>query len=273
MPNINQFLSDLSKHSNAVKQTCLPLRHLGVTCFYYVSIKKNGDHILLTDCPHIDEYYYQEKIYLKDPYVRHPDNFQPGFFFFENNQEFDESLIHTVERFRISPLVGLCKKQEDGGVEFFGFWGESQRTSAFENIYLNYTTLLKTFASYFKEECSTIIQKNTVPCLSLRELIGPDLFDAKITSQANEKEKLLRKVLIEMGFATDVAMAEKLSSRERECLTFLVQGKSSKEIASLLNLSPRTIEHYFEHIKNKLNFQYKNELFSFADRLIKFGLI
>jgi len=58
MPQINQLLQDLSKHSDAVKKCTRPLTNLGITCFYYVHIKNNGDYVLLTDCPHIDEYYF-----------------------------------------------------------------------------------------------------------------------------------------------------------------------------------------------------------------------
>ena len=122
MSQINQFLKDLGKHSDAVKKCARPLARLGVTCFYYVSIKENGDHILLTDCPHVDEYYYQEQIYYKDPYLRHPDNYESGFSLFESNQkeQFDNSLAYLAQTFQICPLIGLCEKQEDG-VEFFGF--------------------------------------------------------------------------------------------------------------------------------------------------------
>ena len=129
MSQLNQFLKDLSKTSDAVKKCTRPLNHLGVTCFYYVLIKENGDQILLTDCPHVDEYYYQEKLYLKDPYLRHPDNYEPGLFFFESNkkEEYDQSLSYLERFFKISPLIGLCEKQVDS-VEFFGFWGESEKS-------------------------------------------------------------------------------------------------------------------------------------------------
>lgn len=55
-----------------------------------------------------------------------------------------------------------------------------------------------------------------------------------------------------------------LSSRESECLFYLLRGKTAKQIARLLNLSPKTVEHYIENIKLKFQCQTKSELISKA---------
>ena len=44
-----------------------------------------------------------------------------------------------------------------------------------------------------------------------------------------------------------------LSPREAETLYYMVLGKSTKQIAYMLSVSPRTIEKYIENIKLKLN--------------------
>lgn len=44
-----------------------------------------------------------------------------------------------------------------------------------------------------------------------------------------------------------------LSNRQLECLFFLIRGKSDKEIAKILHLSPRTVESYINEIKLKMN--------------------
>jgi DNA-binding NarL/FixJ family response regulator len=43
-----------------------------------------------------------------------------------------------------------------------------------------------------------------------------------------------------------------LSSREREILQLLVEGKTNARIAELLYLSPKTIETYRSHLMQKL---------------------
>ncbi len=47
----------------------------------------------------------------------------------------------------------------------------------------------------------------------------------------------------------------KLSPRELECLFHLNNKKSINQIASLLNLSPRTVESYLHNVKLKFNCQ------------------
>jgi len=53
---------------------------------------------------------------------------------------------------------------------------------------------------------------------------------------------------------------KKLSNRERECLYYLIQGASAKEIARILALSSRTIEFYFIRMRTKFNCANRMEL-------------
>lgn len=46
---------------------------------------------------------------------------------------------------------------------------------------------------------------------------------------------------------------ESLSAREREVLQLVVEGKSSAEIAGILNLSPKTVESYRSRLMQKLD--------------------
>lgn len=55
-----------------------------------------------------------------------------------------------------------------------------------------------------------------------------------------------------------------LSRREKECLGYLMRGKTMREIALTLNLSVRTIEAYIENLKNKFGVTRKSELLELA---------
>jgi DNA-binding NarL/FixJ family response regulator len=59
---------------------------------------------------------------------------------------------------------------------------------------------------------------------------------------------------------------ETLSPREKEVLTLLSEGNSSKEIADLLFISPRTVEHHRTNINKKLNIQNIVDLVKYAIR-------
>lgn len=43
----------------------------------------------------------------------------------------------------------------------------------------------------------------------------------------------------------------KLTNRQTECLYYLAKGLAPKQIARLLNISSRTVEHHIVHLKNK----------------------
>ncbi len=57
-----------------------------------------------------------------------------------------------------------------------------------------------------------------------------------------------------------------LTHREREVLQLMAEGKSTKQIASMLNLSIKTIETHRQHITNKLNINNVAELTKYAIR-------
>ena len=57
-----------------------------------------------------------------------------------------------------------------------------------------------------------------------------------------------------------------LTSREREVLQMLAEGKTNKEIAAILNLSVYTVDAHRGHIMEKLNLHSINELVRFAVR-------
>lgn len=57
-----------------------------------------------------------------------------------------------------------------------------------------------------------------------------------------------------------------LTTREREILQLVVEGKANKEIATSLNISPYTVETHRKHILEKLNLHNPAELILYAVR-------
>lgn len=64
----------------------------------------------------------------------------------------------------------------------------------------------------------------------------------------------------------EVDSYELLSDREREILQLLAEGKANKEVATLLNISPYTVETHRKHILEKLNLHSPSELILYAVR-------
>ncbi len=59
---------------------------------------------------------------------------------------------------------------------------------------------------------------------------------------------------------------ELLTTREREVLQLVAEGKSNKDVANLLNLSLYTVETHRTHILQKLNLHSVPELILYAVR-------
>lgn len=78
------------------------------------------------------------------------------------------------------------------------------------------------------------------------------------------REAMIKKV--STGEPITEARETKLTSREREILQLLAEGKSSKEVASSLNLSVKTAETHRSNIMRKLRIHSVSELVLYAVR-------
>lgn len=76
----------------------------------------------------------------------------------------------------------------------------------------------------------------------------------------NTKMKHAYADIYQYKYLVDTIAANKLTTRQKECLYYLVKGMSAKEIAYALKLSPRTVEHYLETVKAKLNCHSRSQL-------------
>ena len=57
-----------------------------------------------------------------------------------------------------------------------------------------------------------------------------------------------------------------MTDREREVFKLVAEGKTTREIAGMLFVSPKTVESYKTSMMNKLNIRGKTELIKFAVR-------
>ena len=65
------------------------------------------------------------------------------------------------------------------------------------------------------------------------------------------------------------ALLEKLSDRELEVFCLFGEGKTAKEIAGQLNLSPKTVSVHRDHIREKLEFHTSAEMIRQAVRFVE----
>ena len=77
---------------------------------------------------------------------------------------------------------------------------------------------------------------------------------------------IVRRDYVRQGSKADTSVFSILTLREREVLQLLAEGKTSKAIASYLDVSVKTIETHRQHIMEKLNFHSLAELTKYAIR-------
>lgn len=79
-------------------------------------------------------------------------------------------------------------------------------------------------------------------------------------------KKVLADYLRRIDRGEDRASYDNLSEREREVLTLIAQGKTTREIAASLYISPHTVQTHRDHIMEKLDLHRKAELIKYAIR-------
>jgi len=83
-------------------------------------------------------------------------------------------------------------------------------------------------------------------------------------------ERAILAYLAQAQQVSPLNMYDTLSTREREVLTLVAEGKTSGEIADVLSLSARTVETYRRRLMSKLDLDNQADLIKFA---LKRGLV
>jgi DNA-binding CsgD family transcriptional regulator len=110
--------------------------------------------------------------------------------------------------------------------------------------------LLDSFTRYFKREASSIIERAIREQINIRLIKGDAFFkvpDVPLARKDPKAEKFLNHIY-------------PLSEREKQCLELFKEGKTAQMTGAILGLSQRTVEHYFDNIKNKLGCNSKTDL-------------
>jgi DNA-binding CsgD family transcriptional regulator len=261
------------KHSNRIKSVTRPLRdHFGISCFFHINIDYQGKLIWLGDRPDCAEYYVSKKYFKEDPCMKHPSYWESGFSLLKtvSSDAYKKTFLDETENlFNMNSWIIFSEKTCES-VKLFGF--VSDKPNCLEKIYLNHPYLLKLFTKHFQNEMSQVIYQMQEEAISLADLEGIN-FQASNSAQTSVPLSVYKNFLQDINMQKYLKMADLLSKREKECLKLLLLHKSAKETAAVLNLSPRTIEFYFENIKNKLICKDKHEIFSLSKELNELGLL
>jgi len=123
--------------------------------------------------------------------------------------------------------------------------------------YLTRLDYIERFIKYFRNEAlNLIMQAEKSPILTdqIIQIPGADEIKREITFLNKTNTQKLN-VIVNGKIIT-------LSKKETACARLILNGKSTKQVASLLEIKEKTAENYLDNIKKKLNCNYKTELFT-----------
>lgn len=223
-----------------VKELVQPLTSLGITYFSYGRHYNDGGRIWLCNAPHIVVNYYKNKLYRMGNTENHPSHYQAQTVLWSTlpkQKVFEISKQLNVDNglFTIRPEKDYC--------EFFGF-ATTRDNYQIINTYLTHIDVLYRYETFFKEKAMKLIHRAEENKIML------PFYDNTIPTVKS----------INSNFDMKVKSSRLLSQRQYACAELLLQGKTIKEIAKELTLSPRTVETYLNNLKSKFHCENKASL-------------
>jgi DNA-binding CsgD family transcriptional regulator len=231
-----------------------PLNKLGITYFTFTRNYHDGSRLYLQDHSVVLDIYLKGKHYSNGNTECRPEIYKDQTLLWSTVP--DQKVLDKYARalgfdhgiFMFEPHNNYC--------EIFSFATHSGN-DRIVNTYLSKMDLLKSFREYFREKAEPIIKQ-----AENQKLILPfnETLDIKSLLTSVENNEILPSKPCHNDF---------LTNRQFGCCSLLLKGKTAKEIGAILNLSTRTVEHYFDVIKTKLDCKNKAELIFKLTSLMK----
>lgn len=257
---INNDKHPIVTHQNQMFEICKPLEKLGITYFAHVNIDNDGNFTGINNNPGFGKHYLDQQYYNADIHLAGTNKFGKYIVWdaIERVGRSDQMYREGLQ-FGIGHVFTIVNKNEKGS-DFFHFASNSNSNSI-NQIYLANLDLLNTFISYFNDKVSssrqlltyTDIKYNIDSINSKFAIKSNDIFLLNETDRIQFLKNLQEKSPSLIG-------EFKFTKRELDCLRYLVQGKTSREISEILGITKRTVEFYLANIKSKLYVSKKSKL-------------
>ncbi len=167
------------------------------------------------------------------------------FYLWDNNAK--DPVLDLMKAYNISNGISAYKRK-GSSVEAWSFGATNQDTFA-GNFYINNMEFLKSFINHFNIAGAQLVD-------SAKRAFFTD--SAMVKPFKNDNESINSFALNPFG-----SKNIHLSQREFQCLKLISKGRTAKEIAIDLHISPRTVETYIHSIKTKLGVNTKSQASDF----------
>lgn len=154
--------------------------------------------------------------------------------------------IELGERYNVKKRIYFGYRHKEY-LELSGFGSQTHGNDFYDLCIQNLPTF-RSFINYFKIQAKDLIEKAQKEAVYL----------CPLSEQKNIPSP--RQDFVRYDFFNKRKIVLRLTAQEAACLQSLAHGKTFKETAKLLTLSPRTVESYIRNIKNKVDCDNTSEL-------------
>jgi len=251
---LNDITHISRKYLNTIKKISDPLKEkFGITYFARQSVSNDGYWEILGNLPDWLDHSASKEFYQIDSSLIHPAHYKSGFIVnssYSVPEHLKNLITETRDVYDIDHTLCIFEKTSKGGEWYF--FGTSAKNHHIVNTYISQINAIYKYIPYFREEAKKILDQNLDFKINLSHLKNEDfqspLFKINLFAMKNGIDEILE------------SFGKRISSREKDCLHLLVNGKTVKETAKILRLSPRTIEGYLNRLKEKVGCKHKREL-------------
>lgn len=270
--NQNKFKNHpLILHASEINELCQPLENLyNIDYFCHVNVDTKGCFSALGKKPDFATHYLESKYYNCDIHLSQTD-IKTEFVIQDATCHFGKTaqLFQDCEHFGIHHLFTLLTRNE-GSLDAYHF-ATSKKNNNINESYLKILPQLKYFISYFKKEVCA--NKNLNNAYQHKFTIDKEQSAYETDSKyINNKKSMME--FLHTVYHDKLHIIEQLNTcitkRELECVMWLHFGKTADEIATILNITERTVRAHINKVRSKLKCR---TLFQLGEKFNQYNLL
>lgn len=254
--NANHPFINVSKH---LATLCQPLLSLGIHHFSYMKHFADGRRFNLSNKPQWIEDYFNLALYNSSLFENLPLKPHSKFDIWIGDYDLDvyrHGKLYYNTSHAITITEANCKFRE-----IFLFSTTPDNPHAINDL-VNHIDVLYHFIVYLKDQAFDLFinaENNRLLLPGINNLIQAPFSNQSLNKVIRNFYQSTRvyKYAIEFENGNKV----KITNREIDCLSHLLQNRNAAETAKIMNLSRRTVESYLDNIRLKLNCDSKSELY------------
>ena len=250
--------------SEDIKRICRPLARLNISYFAHVRVTHDGKFSGISNNPGFSEHYLKNKYYNADIHLAKKT-------ILDNNIIWDlmertglSKKMHTeASLFGVRHTFTIVSRHNQ--VDNFYHFASDVSTTAFNQVYVENIDLLKKFITFFNDTihaCPTLSKAYNFQ-FSIDEAASGYTFklDKYFLKNSLNRQAFMQELnQLSPTHAGKINNISLLPPQQYRCVTLLAEGYSAKQIASVLNLSHRTVENYLANVKKGLQCKNSKEL-------------